>query len=414
MPSFLEKISSFLSQFPKTELLLMVVLLVLVAWITNFVVKRVLLKAMTKLLNMTPLRHTFMSGHSGIMQRIANIAPALVIYYGIGQITELPETLVAVVKKSCEIFFYLISAMIISHFLDLVNTLWMRRPISAEKPIKGYLQVLKIIIYCICIIYIISDLMGKDPAVLLTGLGAMAAVLMLIFQDTILSFVASVQISSNNMIKLGDWIEMPQLNADGDVIDIALHTIKIQNWDKTITTIPTKKFLTDSFKNWRGMVEAGGRRIKRSIFLDQNSIHFLTEEEWKHLHHFSLLKGYLDEKEKEISEWNEKQENKQYAINRRRITNIGTFRAYVDRYLHHHPKIHSDMTLLVRQLDLTSRGLPLEIYCFTNDIRWAAYEDIQSDIFDHLLAILPEFGLRVFQEPSGLDLSRFSDSVKPE
>lgn len=393
----------------------MSLLLIVAAWLTNFIVKKVLIKAVTKVLNMTPLKNTVISGHFGILQRVANIAPALVVYYGIGNIVEMPETVVAIIKKTCEIFFYFVTASIVSNFLDFVNALWMRRPISAEKPIKGYLQVVKIIIYCICIIYVISDLMGKDPVFLLSGLGAMAAVLMLIFQDTILSFVASVQITSSNMIRLGDWIEMPHLNADGDVVDIALHTIKIQNWDKTITTIPTKKFITDSFKNWRGMQESGGRRIKRSLYIDQNSIHFLTQEECEHLHKFSLLKEYLEGKEKEIEEWNKQLGNSdQHSMNRRRITNIGTFRAYVERYLHNHPKIHGEMTLLVRQLDLTPRGLPLELYCFTNDTRWANYESIQSDIFDHLLAILPEFGLRVFQEPSGLDLNRFAGMSQPQ
>lgn len=239
----------------------------------------------------------------------------------------------------------------------------------------------------------------------------MAAVLMLIFQDTILSLVAGVQITSNNLIKIGDWVEIPQLNADGDVIDITLHTVKVQNWDKTITSIPIKKFVTDSFKNWRGMEESGGRRIKRSLFLDQNSIHFLSREEEEHLSKFSLLRGYLNEKKEEIQEWNQQlQKDNNDTINYRRVTNIGTFRAYVFQYLRNHPKIRQDMTLLVRQLPLTSQGLPLELYCFTNDIRWASYENIQADIFDHILAILPEFGLKVFQEPSGCDFRQFGNS----
>jgi miniconductance mechanosensitive channel len=217
--------------------------------------------------------------------------------------------------------------------------------------------------------------------------------------------VASVQISSNDIVRVGDWVEMPQLNADGDVIDIALHTVKIQNWDKTITTIPTKRFITDPFKNWRGMQESGGRRIKRTLLLDQQSVHFLDAEECRRLHRFSLLEDYLSEKAKELDDWNLRLESRgKEPVNTRRVTNIGTFRAYIERYLRSHPGIHQGMTLMVRQLTPTADGLPLEIYCFTDTVAWAAYEGTQSDIFDHLLAILPEFGLSVFQHPSGLDM----------
>jgi miniconductance mechanosensitive channel len=241
--------------------------------------------------------------------------------------------------------------------------------------------------------------------ILLSGLGAMAAVLILVFQDTLLSLVASVQITSQDIIRVGDWIEMPQLNADGDVIDIALHTVKVQNWDKTITSIPTKRFISDPFKNWRGMQESGGRRIKRSLLLDQQSVHFLSAEESRRLHRFRLLQEYLAEKQNEIDAWNRQlEEQGKEPVNTRRITNIGSFRAYVERYLRSHGGIHQNMTQIVRQLDPTADGLPLEIYCFTNTIDWVRYESIQSDIFDHLLSILPEFGLRAFQHPSGLDL----------
>jgi len=219
--------------------------------------------------------------------------------------------------------------------------------------------------------------------------------------------VASVQISSNDIIRVGDWIEMPQLNADGDVIDIALHTVKVQNFDKTITTIPTKRFITDSFRNYRGMQEAGGRRIKRALNIDQNSVHFLSDAEREHLHRFNLLDDYLTAKEQELADWNRKLEKRgQEPVNTRRVTNLGTFRAYVERYLRAHPGVHQGMTLLVRQMPLSSEGLPVEIYCFTNTTVWAQYEGIQGDIFDHLLSILPEFGLHVFQHPSGRDFRK--------
>src|SRR5690625_3000809 len=258
----------------------------------------------------------------------------------------------------------------------------------------------------------IAALLDRSPVILLSGLGAMAAVLMLIFQDTLLSLVASVQIASNDIARVGDWIEMPQLSADGFVIDIALHTVKVQNWDKTITTIPTRRLVSESFKNWRGMQASGGRRIKREIYLDQHSVRFLEPEEVTALRRFRLLQEYLDAKEKELTEWNAKvAEEGLEPVNARRITNIGTFRAYVDRYLGNHPGIHKDMLRLVRQLTPSAQGLPLEIYCFTNTTAWVDYEGIQSDIFDHLFAILPEFGLRVFQQPSGADLRGLMSST---
>ena len=235
----------------------------------------------------------------------------------------------------------------------------------------------------------------------------MTAVLMLVFKDTLLSLVASVQLSTHDMLRVGDWIEMPQLNADGFAIDISLHTVKVQNWDKTITTIPTWRLISESYKNWRGMFESGGRRIKRAMYLDQTSVRFLAPEERQRLHRFALIDSYLDRKQAELEEFNAKliAEGKD-PVNTRRVTNVGTFRAYVQAYLQQHPRIHKDMTLLVRQLQPGPTGLPLEIYCFTSTTAWAEYEGIQADIFDHLYAILPEFGLRVFQQPSGGDVRR--------
>ena len=287
--------------------------------------------------------------------------------------------------------------------------MWQRRPDAAQRPIKGYVQVVKIVIYALAVILMIATLIDRSPLILLSGLGAMAAVLMLIFQDTLLSLVASVQLSSNDMVRVGDWIQMPQIGVDGGVVDIALHTVKVQNWDKTITNIPTKRLISDSFRNWRGMTESGGRRIKRSVYLDQQSIRFLTDAEAQALSRFDVLKDYLAAKEAELAEWNARAPGTDRdVVNRRRVTNVGIFRMYVERYLRRQPGIHQGMTLMVRQLDPTSDGLPMEIYCFTNTTEWVAYEGIQSDIFDHLLAILPEFGLRVFQHPSGADLRAWS------
>jgi len=236
----------------------------------------------------------------------------------------------------------------------------------------------------------------------------MATILMLVFKDTILSLVASVQLTSNDMLRVGDWIEMPQLNADGPVIDIALHTVKVQNWDKTISSIPTHRLIEQSFKNWRGMSDSGGRRIKRAVLIDQNSVRFLTAEERAKMRRFALIDDYLDRKQAELEQWNARlAEAGRDPVNTRRVTNIGTFRAYVVAYLRAHANISQGMTQLVRQLDPTPQGLPLEIYCFTSTTEWLDYEAIQSDIFDHFLAILPEFGLRAFQEPSGMDIRQY-------
>jgi miniconductance mechanosensitive channel len=256
-------------------------------------------------------------------------------------------------------------------------------------------------------VVIVAVLIGKSPALLLSGIGALTAVLMLIFKDTILSLVASLQISSNDLFKIGDWIEVPQFGADGDVVDIALHAVKIQNWDKTISIIPTHKLIDSAFRNWRGMSESGGRRIKRSLYIDMNSIHLCTEEMLDKFMRFEILTEYINGKIKEVTDHNESNKiNTAELINGRRLTNVGTFRAYIEAYLQNNSKIHPEMTFLIRQLEPTSRGLPIQIYVFTNDTDWVRYEGIQADIFDHLLAIIPEFGLKVFQSPSGKDFSK--------
>jgi miniconductance mechanosensitive channel len=402
---------SWLELYPELQTLIALTGLILLAWISNWVVKKILVRGLHRALKSTAIGRDDVLSNSGVIRRLANVVPALILASGIKLVPGLSDALVAIVENVCGAFVILTVALAIGNVLTLINSIYERRPNSRTKPIKGYTQVIKIVIYALATILIIATLIDRSPLILLSGLGAMAAVLMLIFQDTILSLVASVQISSNDVVRVGDWVEMPQLSADGDVIDIALHTVKVRNWDNTITSIPTKKFMTDPFKNWRGMQESGGRRIMRSIMLDQQTVHFLDAEERQRLQRFGLLQDYLKEKQTEIDEWNEKlEEQGKEPVNTRRITNIGTFRAYVERYIKSHSGIHQNMTLIVRQLAPGAEGLPLQIYCFTNTVSWNAYEAIQSDLFDHMLSILPEFGLRVYQHPSGMDLR----SLKPE
>ena len=388
---------------PWGETLAALALLVGVAWLANFVVKYGIIRfALRWLPDDIPTP-------APIAARLANIVPALIISSGIGAVPHLPSAVATVVSNVVAASIILFVAMAISEALGFANRIYDRRPDAASRPIKGYVQVLQIVLYAGAAILIIAALMEQSPLLLLSGLGAMAAVLMLVFKDTILSLVASVQLTSNDMLRVGDWIEMPQMGADGDVIDIALHTIKVQNWDKTITTIPTHRLIADSFKNWRGMSESGGRRIKRSMLLDQSCIRFLSADERRELGRIALIRDHLDRKRDELGEWNARLgEAGREPVNARRITNIGLFRAYIVNYLRASAHISKDMTLIVRQLAPTPQGLPLEIYCFTTTTAWSDYEDIQADIFDHLLAILPEFHLRAFQEPSGLDLRQLA------
>ncbi len=399
---WLDRLQESLAPYPGAYLGLMLGALVVAAVLANWITKHILLRGLRRLLTRLPGHHAGRGSHlMRVISRLSNVVPSQVIASGIRHVPDLPPGLVSFVVGACQAWAVLTLSLALSHALDAANDLYERRPDARNKPIKGYLQVAKIIIFVIAGLSIVATLAGVDLRYLVTGLGAATAVLMLVFQDTILSLVASVQISGDGRIRMGDWIEMPSQNADGDVIDIALHTVTVQNFDKTITTIPTKKLVTESFKNWRGMQEAGGRRIKRSLYLDQHSVGFIGDQDRARLGQFALLSDYLRGKDEELAQWNTQlRERGMDEINSRRVTNLGTFRAYVERYLQSHPGIHPDMTLLVRQLQPTTEGLPLEIYCFTRSTAWSEYEGVQSDIFDHLLAILPTFGLRVFQASS--------------
>ncbi|EDW4488239.1 mechanosensitive ion channel family protein [Salmonella enterica subsp. enterica] len=296
--------------------------------------------------------------------------------------------------------------------LDVIFNLSQKWPAASQLPLKGIFQGIKLIGAIIVGILMISLLIGQSPAILISGLGAMAAVLMLVFKDPILGLVAGIQLSANDMLKLGDWLEMPKYGADGAVIDIGLTTVKVRNWDNTITTIPTWSLVSDSFKNWSGMSTSGGRRIKRSINIDATSIHFLDDDEKQRLLTAQLLKPYLTSRHQEIDEWNKQLDAPESALNHRRMTNIGTFRAYLNEYLRHHPRIRKDMTLMVRQLAPDDHGLPIEIYAFTNTVVWLEYESIQADIFDHIFAVVEEFGLRIHQTPTGSDIRALSGTLR--
>ncbi|MFV0521375.1 MAG: mechanosensitive ion channel family protein [Mangrovibacterium sp.] len=338
----------------------------------------------------------------GVFKALAHFPTALVLSYSCN-FSDI-SFVSSVLDKASQLYYIFLFTLATSRVANACNDMYQTTRYAQSRSIKGYIQLFQIFLFFITAILTISILSNKNITGILTGLSAMAAVLMLVFKDSILGFVASIQLSANNMLKPGDWIAMPSHGADGTVIDISLNTVKIQNWDKTITTIPTYALVSDSFSNWVGMEESGGRRIKRSINIDMTSVRFCDDEMLEKFKKFHLLKDYLTQREQEIANFNAKLNlDKSDVYNGRKQTNLGIFRHYLDAYLKQHPKIHDDMTFLVRHLQPTERGIPIEIYVFSNDQEWANYEAIQADIFDHTLAILPEFDLRVFQNPSGHD-----------
>jgi miniconductance mechanosensitive channel len=416
--NFIQSLQEWSDQYPWLEMLTSFSILIIVAGIATFIAKQFVVKGIRKLVSKISGGNSDVVSQYSVIRRISNIVPAVIIMNGIVTVPHLSDKAENFIQMGAQAFIFLTIALAIAEFLNIFNVIYQKNPHSRDKPIKGYLQLIKLVIFVVCGLMIIGTFLKKDVFTLLAGFGAMAAVLMLVFQNTILSLVASVQIASYNMVRIGDWIEMPSLNADGDVVDISLHTVTVQNWDKTLTTIPTNKLITDTFKNWRGMQNTGARRIKRCLLIDQSTVHFMTEDEQKRLKEFLLLDHYLDLKSEEIEKFNHQLIN-QSKYNQRRLTNLGTFRAYVEFYLKQHLGISKTQTLIVRQLELTSEGLPLEIYAFTNTTVWKEYESIQSDIFDHLIAILPEFGLGLYMAPSSNDFKKFfevnsssSDSMK--
>jgi miniconductance mechanosensitive channel len=367
------------------------------------VARRYLVRLVERLTAKSPIDWDNTVARHGVFGHLAHLVPLVIIHFGIDLVPNVPSGVYTAIENIVLILIVWTGLRAADSFLDAAGEIFRGLPISKDRPIQGFLQLFKIFMYVAGAILIVAIAIGQSPLVLLGGFGALTAVLMLVFKDTILSVVASIQIASNDMIRVGDWVEMPGYGADGDVIEIALHTVKIQNWDKTVTTVPTHAFITDWFRNWRYMSESGGRRIKRDLSIDQSTIGFLTPAEVERFRRFELLKDYMSEKEADLTEANRPVDDAD-PVNARRLTNVGMLRAYIFRYLRNHPLINQEMTLLVRQREPTADGLPIQIYCFTATTDWAEYEDIQSDIFDYILAIVPEFGLRVFQHPSGEDV----------
>jgi len=384
----------------------LVAAMVLLAFLANWIAKRIILRAVKAITLLTPFKWDNIMVETGVFTRLSHLAPALVID-ALGPLALGRDPVVlAGIEDATSIYLMVIALMVLSALLDAAQRIIANTARGATVPIKGFTQAIMLIATIIAVVFGLSTIMGKSPLYFFSGIGALMAVFILVFKDALLGFVAGIQISVNQMVRVGDWIEMPNAGADGDVIDVSLTTVKVRNWDKTITTIPTYSLISESFKNWRGMSETGGRRIKRSLLIDMQSVRFADEKLLAHWGNFRLLKPYLTEKLAEIADENAKRGDDLGVLgNGRRLTNLGTFRAYCVAYLHAHPKIHKDMTFLVRQLQPTEHGLPIEVYVFTNDIRWAMYEGIQADIFDHLLAIIDQFGLHVFQSPSGRDIT---------
>ncbi|CAA6678709.1 MULTISPECIES: mechanosensitive ion channel family protein [unclassified Lentimonas] len=410
-----ETISKWLLQFKLSAgsaeiaaLVLAALYLAVLAWLANFITKRFITSVIHPLIHKTGAKWDDKLAENGVLIRFSHIVPAAIIHIFTPTLFQTHPQIIAICQVVVNTYLIVITLFIIDGVLNFCRSIWDQLPVGKRFPAKSFIQAIKLVINLVGCIFILSVVLGKSPLVFFSGLGAVTAILLLIFKDAILGLVAGFQLSVNNMVMVGDWIEMPARGADGDVIDVSLTTVKVQNWDKTITTIPTYALISDSFKNWRGMSESGGRRIKRSLNIDLRTLQFADETLLERFKHIRILRPYLKEKLEDIQKHNDDVgDDLSELINGRRLTNVGTFRAYCVAYLRNHPKIHqSGMTLLVRQLAPTEKGLPIELYAFSSDTAWANFEDIQGDIFDHLLSILPEFQLSAFQAPSGADLEK--------
>ncbi|MFP6875868.1 MAG: mechanosensitive ion channel family protein [Roseibacillus sp.] len=394
-------------------LLLLLLGLVVLAWLLYVVARPLLLRWMKALVHRTPFSwDEDLFGH-GVFRWASHFVPALMIQaMAPGLFAEAP-VLEKILVVGSRIYMVVAGYFVLDSLLNAGRAIYRRTDLSQKFQINTFVQVAKLLAALVAVLMAIVILTGQSPVVLLGGLGVFASVLMLVFKDVVLGFVAGIQLASNRMLSPGDWLEMPSHKADGDVEQIGLTTVKVRNWDKTITTIPTYALITEPFKNWRGMSESGGRRIKRSLLVDVSSIRLCDEAMLKRFGEIEHIGAHIRKKEAEVHAWNKEHGviDDPNRVNGRRLTNVGSFRAYIEAYLRNHPDISQEMTLLVRQLAPTGEGLPIELYCFSTNKNWAAYEGIQADIFDHLLAVAPEFDLRVFQHPSGVDLREALQSL---
>ncbi|PHR56277.1 MAG: mechanosensitive ion channel protein MscS [Robiginitomaculum sp.] len=407
--TFFEKFPFLVSIAPYLALAVAIICLVVFAIFANIITKHLIVGAIRKIIIKSSSSRDDILAKRRVFNRLSHLAPALVIYTFGPQFLDGYPVIVSAITTFSLIYLTVICVLFMDSLMSAGEEIYRTYKISKTFPIKSFIQVAKLILYFLGFIAVLSLIMGESPLTFFAGFGALTAVLMLVFKDPILGFVAGIQLSANKMVAVGDWIEMPRYGVDGDVIEIALTTVKIRNFDKTITTIPTQSMINDSFKNWRGMQETGGRRIKRSVFIDVSSIKFCDADMIERFSKIHFIADYIAKKDKELAEFNtEAGADTTSLVNGRRMTNVGTFRAYTEAYLRAHPKISEDLTLLVRQLQPTEHGLPIEIYVFTNITDWLEYEAIMADIFDHILASAREFDLSIYQNPTGSDFSKLT------
>ena len=401
-------LSLFMAQLVTAAVLLLLLFSAVV--LVDLVIKNILLNVLGKIVKKSKTSWDDVLLNKKVFNRVAHIVPAVLFYYGSEAcLSDFPD-FVPIVQAITKLYLLMHVTLAVDSLLNAVHEIYNSFEFAANRPIKSYVQVAKIVLYFIAVILFLSILLDKSVVYFFSGLGALAAVLMLVFKDSILGLVAGVQLTGNNMVKPGDWICVPRHNADGTVLEITLHTVKVQNWDKTITTVPTYALIAESFQNWKGMEESGGRRIKRSLFVDMKTIKFCTPSLIEKCRKMDHLREYIAATIEEIDNYNQ-HVDRTVTVNGRALTNVGVFRKYLEHFLRAHPKIHQEMTFLIRQLQPTDKGLPIELYLFTNITAWVEYERIQADIFDHIFAVLPEFELSVFQSPSGNDLSKLLPSA---
>lgn len=399
----------------KIDNLIVLLFIIGIALLANIICRKIILRVVAKLVKQTKATWDDIVFNHKVMVNVSRMVAPILIYIAIP--IAFPEhadsDLLDFLRRLCLIYIIAVFLRFISALFTAVYQVYSEREQYRDKPLKGLLQTAQVILFFIGAIIIISILINQSPMVLLTGLGASAAILMLVFKDSIMGFVSGIQLSANNMLKVGDWITMPKYGADGTVIEVTLNTVKVRNFDNTITTIPPYLLISDSFQNWQGMQESGGRRVKRSINIDMTSVRFCTPEMLEKYRKIQLLTNYVEETERVVEEYNKEHDiDNSVLVNGRRQTNLGVFRAYLTNYLRSLPTVNQEMTCMVRQLQPTETGIPFELYFFSANKVWVAYEGIQADVFDHVLAIIPEFGLRIFQNPSGEDLRRIGVKIE--